>query len=77
MLEKNRLGAALRVYFRPEFKNGPHCESKLRRTHTAWEKRLSQETESSMHGAWLMLVKIQTVHTQALRINLLKLRCLA
>ncbi|NOU97278.1 hypothetical protein GC093_29215 [Paenibacillus sp. LMG 31456] len=40
MLEKDRLGVAPRVYFRPEFKSCPHCETKLRRTHTAWEKKI-------------------------------------
>ncbi|RCW43516.1 hypothetical protein [Paenibacillus prosopidis] len=28
MLSKNRLGAASRIYFKPEIKNCPHCESK-------------------------------------------------
>ncbi|SFF31346.1 hypothetical protein SAMN04487969_12513 [Paenibacillus algorifonticola] len=52
MLEKNRLGAAPRVYFRPEFKNCPHCESKLRRTHTAWEKKIV--TRDGIIHAWSM-----------------------
>ncbi len=51
MFSKNRLGAAPKVYFRPEFRHCPHCESKLRRSHTAWEKKIVTLKQGVMH-AW-------------------------
>lgn len=52
MLSKNRLGAAPKIYFRPELKNCPHCESKLKRSHTAWNKKIS--TLNGVIHAWSM-----------------------
>ena len=40
MLEKNRLGTAPKVWFKPEMKYCSHCNSKLRRSHTAWNKKV-------------------------------------
>lgn len=40
MLAKNRLGSAPNVWFRPELTHCPHCEQKLRRSHTAWNKKV-------------------------------------
>ncbi|WP_135557785.1 transposase [Paenibacillus cymbidii] len=40
MLSKNRLGTAPKIYFRPEINSCPHCETKLRRSHTAWKKKI-------------------------------------
>lgn len=58
MLEKNRLGAGLRVYFRPE-------------------KKII--TRDGIIHVWSMAYACENpdCDTQALRINLLKLRCLA
>jgi hypothetical protein len=52
MLSKNRLGAAPKVYFRPEMKNCPHCGIKLKRSHTAWNKKIS--TLTGVIHAWSM-----------------------
>jgi hypothetical protein len=52
MLEKNRLGVAPKVYFRPEFQTCPQCETKLRRTHTAWEKKIV--TTNGIIHVWSM-----------------------
>lgn len=52
MLSKNRLGAAPKIYFRPEMNNCPHCESKLVRSHTAWKKKISKL--SGVIHAWSM-----------------------
>jgi len=52
MLSKNRLGAAPKVYFRPELKNCPHCGVKLKRSHTAWNKKVS--TLDGVIHAWSM-----------------------
>ncbi|MCD9025400.1 phytanoyl-CoA dioxygenase family protein [Cohnella silvisoli] len=52
MLSKNRLGAAPKVYFRPEMVNCPHCGVKLRRFHTAWKKKIS--TLTGIIHAWSM-----------------------
>lgn len=41
MLSKDRLGKPPRIYFRPEFSHCPQCETKLKRRHTAWEKKIS------------------------------------
>jgi hypothetical protein len=41
MLAKNRLGVAPKIYFKPEFQCCPHCDSKLRRSHTAWNKKIA------------------------------------
>lgn len=41
MLSKNRLGPAPKVYFKPEMRNCPHCETKLVRSHNAWNKKIS------------------------------------
>lgn len=51
MFPKNRLGAAPKVYFRPEFRQCPHCECKLRRSHTAWEKKIVTLKQGVIH-AW-------------------------
>jgi hypothetical protein len=52
MLSKNRLGIAPKVYFRPEIQNCPHCEVKLKRSHTAWNKKIS--TLKGVIHAWSM-----------------------
>jgi hypothetical protein len=52
MLSKNRLGAAPKVYFRPEMKHCPHCGIKLKRSHTAWNKKIS--TLTGVIHAWSM-----------------------
>lgn len=52
MLSKNRLGAAPKVYFRPELDNCPHCGAKLRRSHNAWNKKISMLT--GVIHAWSM-----------------------
>ncbi|WP_253187276.1 transposase [Paenibacillus sp. GP183] len=52
MLSKNRLGAAPKIYFKPEMNNCPHCESKLARSHNAWKKKIS--TLSGVIHAWSM-----------------------
>jgi hypothetical protein len=52
MLSKNRLGAAPKMYFKPELSSCPHCESKLVRSHTAWKKKIS--TLSGVIHAWSM-----------------------
>lgn len=40
MLTKDRLGSAPKVWFRPEMTHCPHCDQKLRRSHTAWNKKV-------------------------------------
>jgi hypothetical protein len=55
MLPKDRLGTPRKVYFRPEFKNCPHCEKKLVRSHTAWEKNIN--TLNEVIHAWSMAYK--------------------
>jgi len=52
LLSKNRLGAAPKVYFRPELQHCPHCEKKLRRSHTAWHKKVS--TLDGVVDVWSM-----------------------
>lgn len=52
MLSKDRLGQPPRKYFRPEFTHCPHCETKLKRRHTAWEKKIS--TLNGVIHAWSM-----------------------
>jgi hypothetical protein len=52
LLSKNRLGAAPKIYFRPEMKNCPHCGIRLKRSHTAWNKKIS--TLSGVIHAWSM-----------------------
>ncbi|MBG9792807.1 transposase, partial [Paenibacillus dendritiformis] len=52
MLPKNRLGAAPRIYFRTEMTHCPHCETKLRRSHTAWHKKIS--TLKGVIDVWSM-----------------------
>lgn len=50
MLEKNRLGVAPYIWFRPEIKNCSYCNSKLRRSHTAWNKKIAT-LDGTIH-AW-------------------------
>lgn len=52
MLPKNRLYPQRKVYFRPEHKNCPHCHQKLRRSHTAWNKKIA--TLKEVIHAWSM-----------------------
>lgn len=52
LLPKNRLRAQRRVYFRPEHKNCPHCKQILRRSHTAWNKKIA--TLHEVVHAWSM-----------------------
>jgi len=52
MLPKDRLGKAPRIYFRTEMTCCPHCETKLRRSHTAWHKKIS--TVNGVIDAWSM-----------------------
>lgn len=52
MLPKDRLGQPPRIYFRPEFSHCPHCETKLKRRHTAWEKKIC--TLDGVIHAWSM-----------------------
>ncbi|MBN2980200.1 transposase [Cohnella algarum] len=52
MLSKNRLGAAPKINFRPELTNCPHCGVKLKRSHTAWNKKIT--TLTGVIHAWSM-----------------------
>lgn len=52
MLSKNRLGAASKIYFRPELKHCPHCGVKLKRSHNAWNKKIA--TLTGVIDAWSM-----------------------
>jgi len=52
MLSKNRLGTVPKVYFRPELRNCPHCGTKLKRSHNAWNKKISMLT--GVIHAWSM-----------------------
>ncbi|SEC76189.1 transposase [Paenibacillus sp. GP183] len=52
MLSKNRLGTVPKVYFRPELQNCPHCGIKLKRSHNAWNKKISMLT--GVIHAWSM-----------------------
>ena len=52
MLSKNRLGTAPKMYFRPEMKTCPHCATRLKRSHTAWNKKIS--TLNGVIHAWSM-----------------------
>lgn len=52
MLSKNRLGAAPKIYFRPEIGNCPHCGVKLTRSHNAWNKKIAMLT--GVIHAWSM-----------------------
>lgn len=52
LLPKNRLQPKKKVYFKPELKNCPHCQNKLRRSHTAWNKKIATLHEE-IH-AWSM-----------------------
>ncbi len=65
MLMKDQLGSAPKIYFLPELKNCPYCDAVLKRTHTAWNKKIS-----SLNGvvhAWGMALRalIKTVSTSA------------
>jgi hypothetical protein len=40
-LPKNRIIPEIKIYFRPEFESCPHCDTKLKRNHTAWKKNIS------------------------------------
>lgn len=43
-------GAAPKIWFKPEIKNCSHCNSKLRRSHTAWNKKIA--TLDGIIHAW-------------------------
>lgn len=50
MLAKNRLGNPPNVWFKPEITSCSYCNSKLRRSHTAWNKNIAT-LDGTIH-AW-------------------------
>jgi hypothetical protein len=55
LLVKDRLRPTKKIYFKSEINHCPHCESKLRRSHTAWHKRIA--TLNEVIEAWSMAYK--------------------
>jgi len=57
LLPKNRLQPQRKIYFRPEQKKCPYCQQKLRRSHTAWNKKIA--TLKEVVHVWSMAYRCE------------------